>query len=249
MEAGRPGTNVMVMGELSRPDEEPLRFGTEAFYASLGRAFVVMCAVVPVLFLVEVMDWITPGYSLAAAHGIRPRDLAGLDGVVLAPFLHANFFHVTANSIPLILLGTFVLAGGVRRTLWSTLLIALVAGFGVWTVGDLLFDDTGRAAATATVHVGASGVVFGYLGLLLTRGIVEHSWWNAAVAVLIGVLYGWQLQGVLPGQEGTSWEGHLFGFAGGMAAAVLFRRRGPKTPKTPREPPGPPLPPDFRMPR
>lgn len=234
------------MGELSRPDDGPLRFGTEEFYASIGRAFVVMCAVVPVLFLIEVLDWAMRGYSLAAAHGIRPRDLTGLDGILFAPFLHANFLHVTANSIPLILLGTFVLAGGVRRTLWSTFMIMMVAGVGVWSLGNLFFvDDVVRSANPP--HAGASGVVFGFLGLLLTRGIVERSWWNAAVAVLIGVLYGWQLQGVLPGQQGVSWEGHLFGFVGGVAAAIVFRRRRPKPPAMPSGPMD--LPPDFRLPR
>jgi membrane associated rhomboid family serine protease len=232
------------MGELSRPDDAPLRFGTEAFYASIGRAFVVMCAVVPVLFLIEVLNW-SAGHGLARVGGIEPRRLDGLDGILFAPFLHGSFLHVTANSIPLILLGTFVLAGGVRRTLWSTVLIMLVAGVGVWALGDLFFVDQ-RLSGVTTVHVGASGVVFGYLGLLFTRGLVERSWWNAAVAVLIGVLYGWQLQGVLPGQDGISWEGHLFGFLGGVAAGIVFRRRRPKTPA---DPPGPLNLPDFRLPR
>jgi membrane associated rhomboid family serine protease len=231
------------MGELSRPDEAPLRFGTEAFYASIGRAFVVMCAAVPVLFLIEVINW-TADHRFAVSAGIVPRRLEGIDGILFAPFLHASFLHVTANSIPLILLGTFVLAGGVRRTLWSTGVIMLVAGVGVWALGDVFFEE-GRAGVSS-VHVGASGVVFGYLGLLLTRGIVERSWWNAAVAVLIGVLYGWQLQGLLPGQEGISWEGHLFGFAGGVVAAILFRRRRPK--QTVGDT-GPLNFPDFELPR
>ncbi|QSB15281.1 rhomboid family intramembrane serine protease [Natronosporangium hydrolyticum] len=235
------------MGELSRPDDGPLRFGTEAFYATIGRAFVVMCAVVPVLFLIAVLDWATPGYSFAAAHGIRPRDLTGLDGVLFAPLLHGSFLHVTANSVPLILLGTFVLAGGLRRTLWSTLVIMAVSGVGVWLLGNLFFVSDALRDANP-VHVGASGVVFGFLGLLLTRGVVERSWWNAAVGVLIGVLYGWQLQGALPGQQGISWEGHLFGFLGGVAAAIIFRQRRRPAPPDPFGPGGG-LPPDFRLPR
>jgi membrane associated rhomboid family serine protease len=223
------------MNELSRPDDEPLRFGTEPFYASLGRAFVVMCAVVPVLFLIEMLDWATP-YSLAEAGGIQPKRIDGLDGILFAPFLHANFAHLYANSIPLILLGTFVLAAGVRRFLWSTGLIMLIAGLGVWIVGS-----------TGSVHVGASGVIFGYLGLLLTRGIVERSWWNIAVGLLIGMLYWWQMFGMLPGQERISWEGHLFGFIGGVLAAILFRRRRPK-PAVGGGGPDITLP-DFRLPR
>ena len=222
------------MNELSRPDDVPLRFGTEVFYASIGRAFVVMCAVIPVLFLIEVVNW-SSGYSLVASAGIEPRRLDGLDGILLAPVLHWGFGHLYANSIPLILLGTFVLAAGVRRFLWSTGVIMLVAGLGVWFLG-----------AEGT-HAGASGVIFGYLGLLLTRGIVERSWWNAAVAVLIGLLYWWQLAGILPSEdENISTMGHLFGFVGGVLAAIVFRRRRPKQST---DPSGPLNLPDFRLPR
>jgi membrane associated rhomboid family serine protease len=81
--------------------------------------------------------------------------------------------------------------------------------------------------APDSVVVGASGVIFGYLGLLFARGIVERSWWNLGVAVLIALLYGWQLIGVLPTDPRVSWQGHLFGFVGGVVAAILFRRRAP----------------------
>jgi membrane associated rhomboid family serine protease len=89
-------------------------------------------------------------------------------------------------------------------------------------------------------------VVFGYLGLLLARGIVERSFWSAGVAVLVGVLYGWQLQGALPGQEGISWEGHLFGFIGGVLAAIVFRRRRPRQTSDSSTPLNLP---DFELPR
>jgi membrane associated rhomboid family serine protease len=202
------------------PDRDPNRFGSEAFYTAVGRAFVRMCAFVPLLYLIELLDRLT-GSALDRDGGIHPHALDGLDGIVLAPFLHASFEHVTANSVPLILLGTFVLAAGLRRFLLSTLLIMLVSGLGVWFFGN-----------PRTVVVGASGVIFGYFGLLLVRGIVERSWWNIAVALLIGLLYGWQLVGVLPSAgSNISWQGHLFGFIGGMIAAVVFRRRSrPDTP-------------------
>jgi membrane associated rhomboid family serine protease len=191
----------------------PDRFGTEPFYAAIGRAFVMMCSVVPVLFLVELVDLQLDG-ELDRAGGIIPHDPAGLDGILFAPFLHAGLAHLLANSAPLILIGTFVLAAGTRRFLWSTLLIALVSGLGVWFVGQ-----------PDTVVVGASGIIFGYLGVLFARGAVERSWWNIGVGLLIGLMYGWQLIAVLPTDERISWQAHLFGFVGGLLAAVIFRRR------------------------
>jgi membrane associated rhomboid family serine protease len=191
---------------------DPSRFGTERFYASLGRAFVAMCAVVPVLFLIEAMDvWLRAGLDVTA--GIIPRRIDGLDGVFFGPFLHHDFDHLYSNSVPLILLGTFVLAAGARRFLYSTMVIIFVSGLGVWFTGS-----------PDTIVVGASGVIFGYLGLLMMRGVVERSWWNFAVVLLVFLLYGWQLLGVLPTDEPISWQGHLFGLVGGLLAAILFRR-------------------------
>ncbi|MCU7726686.1 rhomboid family intramembrane serine protease [Actinoplanes sp. KI2] len=190
------------------------KFGTPAFYASLGRAFVTMCAVIPFLFLIEVIDRGIGHGRLDAAGGIIPHHLYGLDGVLFSPFLHAGWDHLYGNAVPLILVGTFALAGGGRRFIWSTLVIMLVSGLGVWLIGD-----------PRTVVVGASGVIFGYLGLLLTRGLVERSWWNLAVAAFIGLLYWYQLYNILPTDQPISWQGHLLGLLGGVIAAILFRRK------------------------
>jgi membrane associated rhomboid family serine protease len=200
---------------------ESTRFGTDAFYAAIGRAFVAMCAFVPVLFVVELVD-MQLDHRLDWAGGIKPRVITGLDGILFAPLLHVGFAHLLANSVPLILMGTFVLADGGRRFLLSTALIAAVSGLGVWFLGP---QDS--------LTVGASGVIFGYLGVLLMRGLVERSWWNIAVGVLIALLYGWQLIGVLPTDERISWQAHLFGFIGGLIAAVVFRRRRPREPREP----------------
>ena len=197
-------------------EDEAARFGTVAFYASLGRAFVTMCAVIPVLFLVEVIDIGSGGY-LDVAGGIIPHRLDGLDGVLFSPFLHAGWDHLYGNAVPLILVGTFALAGGVKRFLYSTALIMAVSGLGVWFVGS-----------PNSVVIGASGVIFGYLGLLLARGFVERSWWNLGVAAFIGLLYWYQLYNVLPTDQAISWQGHLLGLLGGVIAAIAFRRRRPR---------------------
>jgi membrane associated rhomboid family serine protease len=202
-----------VTQDLDPGADTALRFGTDAFYASIGRALVAMCAVVPVLFAIELLDyWLAE--DLVRDGGIRPRQIDGLDGVLFAPLLHVNFAHLYGNSVPLILLGTFVLAPGARRFLASTLFIAVFSGVGVWLAGD-----------PDSVVVGASGVIFGYLGLLLARGLIERRWWHLWVGLVVGLLYGWQITGLLPGavDPQVSWEGHLFGFLGGLLAALVFR--------------------------
>jgi membrane associated rhomboid family serine protease len=193
-------------------DAETLRFGTERFYAAVGRAFVAMCAIVPILFVIEALDYFLE-LGLDPLGGIIPRSIYGLDGILFSPLLHADFGHLTGNAVPLILLGTFVMAAGSRRFVFSTAFIMLVSGLGVWFTGS-----------PDTVVVGASGVIFGYLGLLLARGIVERTWWNLGVVVLVGLLYWWELFGVLPTDQPVSWQGHLFGLLGGIVSAFLFRR-------------------------
>ncbi len=160
-----------------------------------------------------------------------PLHVSGLDGIVLAPFLHYGWPHLYSNAVPLLLTGTFVLAGGGRRFLWTTAFIALVSGVGVWFFGN-------------GPTVGASGIIFGYIGVLFMRGFVERSWWSFAVAILVGLLYWSALSGVVPGDDGfISWQGHLFGLIGGLVAAILFRRRRPNTPE-----PTSPLAPTITMP-
>jgi membrane associated rhomboid family serine protease len=192
---------------------DPNRFGTVAFYATLGRSFVVMCGVIPLLFAIELLDTSTH-HALDVRGGIIPHRLDGLDGVIFAPFLHANFNHLYGNSAPLLLTGTFVLAGGWRRFLGVTAVVVLASGLGVWFTGE-----------PDTVVIGASGVIFGYVGYLLVRGIVERSWWGIGVGLLIGLLYGAQLANILPTDARFSWQAHLFGLIGGIVAAVVFRRR------------------------
>ncbi len=207
--------------------EDATRFGTVAFYAAIGRAFVVMCAVVPFLALVEFIDQRLDG-ALDAQLGIRPHQTAGLDGILFAPFVHHGWDHLLANSSPLILLGTFALAAGTKRFLAATWLIAVVSGVAVWFLTPSNY-----------LVLGASGIAFGWLGLLFMRGLVESSLWNFAVALIVALLYGWQLTLLLPTDDAISWEGHLFGFIGGMIAAILTRRSRARAADAPAPTPAP----------
>lgn len=168
---------------------------------------------VALLWLVEIIDWVIFGGRLDR-YGIRPRQLAGLWGILFAPFLHGNFEHLTANTLPLLVLGWLVMLRETGDWLVVTVLSALVGGLGTWLIG-----------AANTSHIGASGILFGYFGFLLMRGYFERSLVAIAFSILVISLYGGIVWGVLPGQPGISWEGHLFGFIGGALAARLLARQ------------------------
>lgn len=145
--------------------------------------------------------------------GIYPRQLEGLQGVLWAPFLHGSFSHLIANTIPLFTLGGLILLGEAGDFLIVTVISALISGLGTWLIG-----------APNSVHVGASGVIFGYFGYLLLRGYFDRSAFAITTSILVIIFYGSFLWGVLPTQPGVSWEGHLFGFFGGCLTAWLLTR-------------------------
>jgi membrane associated rhomboid family serine protease len=150
-----------------------------------------------------------------ANFGIHPRTIAGLVGILFAPFIHANFAHLIANTVPFAVLGFFVMARRKRDLFIVSALSALVGGLGIWLIAPAL-----------SVHVGASILIFGFLGFLLSRGIFERRFWPILGSIVVFFLYGGALFGVLPGQEGISWQGHLFGLLGGVLAARLTRSAG-----------------------
>lgn len=149
-------------------------------------------------------------------YGIRPRSEDGLVGILAAPFLHANFAHLIANTGAFIVLGMLVAA--VSRRYWPvTVGVALISGVAVWLV-----------ASPNTIHIGASGLVYGYAAFLVAWGLVTRRASSILVAVLVVLLYGGLVFGVLPTQQGISWQGHLFGAIGGVVMAlVLSPRRQP----------------------
>lgn len=150
-------------------------------------------------------------------YGIRPRDLDGLWGILCAPLLHGGFGHLAANTVPFLVLGWFVLAGRKGDFFLVSVIVIVLGGAGVWLM-----------APPESVHIGASGLIFGYLGFLLSRGLFERSLGSILVAVIVGLLYGGLIFGVLPGEPGVSWQGHLFGFVGGAIAAKLLAGTKPQ---------------------
>jgi membrane associated rhomboid family serine protease len=176
----------------------------------LGRHIALLATIVGILWLVEITDQLFFGGSLDR-FGIRPRTWRGLGQILIAPWLHVGFRHLAANTVPLVVLGWLVMLRGVRDFVIVTLVSALVSGLGIWLFGG-----------AQTVHLGASGVIFGLLGALLARAYFERSWVALTLAIIAGLLYGGMLWGVLPGAPGVSWLGHVFGLIGGVLAARLL---------------------------
>jgi membrane associated rhomboid family serine protease len=144
--------------------------------------------------------------------GIIPRTASGLTGILVAPFLHASLNHLIANTIPFLIFGWLVMLRDRKHFLPVTLLAMLGSGLVAWALG-----------APGSVHVGASGVIFGYLGFLLLSGWYTRSFASIVISVGVAVLWGGTVMQVLPGTPGISWQGHLGGFIGGVLAARRFK--------------------------
>lgn len=162
------------------------------------------------LWIIEIADLFVFGGRLNA-FGIRPRSLEGLEGILFMPFLHGNFAHLAANTLPFLTLGWLIMLREVSDFFIVSAVTILVSGVGVWLTG-----------APNSVHIGASGLVFGYFGFLLLRGYFERSFTAIFMSLIVGFLYGSLIWGVLPAQPGVSWQAHFFGFVGGALAAQLL---------------------------
>jgi membrane associated rhomboid family serine protease len=185
---------------------------TKALVRELKTQGTILGGFVAVMWIVEIVDIVLGG--ALNAYGIRPHQLIGLRGILFAPFLHGGFGHLIANTIPFFTLGWFVMLQETSDFFIVTAITMLVSGLGTWLIGS-----------TNSVHIGASGIIFGYLGFLLARGYFERNIPSILLSLIVGFLYGGAIWGVLPLQYGVSWEGHLFGFIGGILAARFLTRR------------------------
>ncbi|GGS43211.1 MULTISPECIES: rhomboid family intramembrane serine protease [Actinokineospora] len=172
------------------------------------QAAIVVGSLTLLLWLIELVDVALP--ADLDLNGIIPRALAGLDGIIWMPFLHGGWGHLISNTLPFAVLGFLVMAGGLGQWAAVTGTIWFTSGVGVWLTG-----------AAGSVHVGASGIVFGWMLFLLVRGVFARSFRQLLVAVALLAYWGTMLFGVLPGDPRISWQGHLFGALGGVLAAWL----------------------------
>ncbi|MER6396923.1 rhomboid family intramembrane serine protease [Kitasatospora sp. NPDC059973] len=193
--------------------------------ADSRRALLTMVGLLAVIWLVQLVNWMDD-YGLTYEHGLMPRRLDELPDVFAMPLLHFSWEHIEANSWPLFAFGFLSAYRGMKRFLWATLMIVVVGGLTVWL-----------CERPETVTAGASGLVYGYFGYLVLRGVLDRNLLDAVIAVVVAAVYSYLLIGVLPVTQGVSWLGHLGGLIGGLAAAWLLRNRGPKTAAAPASEP------------
>ena len=164
------------------------------------------------LWVIEAFDMVSGG-ALDREGGIVGRDPEHLEGVLFSPLLHAGWAHLEGNSLFFLVLGFLVLAGGVAEFLSVTAMIWLLGGLGTWLLSP---DDA--------LTVGASGVIFGWLVFLLTRGFYARSGKQILLAAVLFFFWGGALLGVLPGNPDISWQAHLCGALAGFFAARIVGR-------------------------
>jgi membrane associated rhomboid family serine protease len=174
------------------------------FYPSL--------TVIGAVWLVFVLNHGLCGGQLTA-HGIVPRHLASLPGILWAPFLHVSYQHLAANTLPLLILGGVLCARSPREFIQVTVLGTILSGTLTWLL------------ARNACHVGASGLIFCYFGFLASRAWFERTFGTLCLSLLCLVFYGGMVAGVLPRADGVSWESHAAGLVTGVALAKLLPRR------------------------
>jgi len=148
-----------------------------------------------------------------ADHGIHPRTVSGLEGIIFAPFLHASFMHILGNSIVFVPFATLILMQDISSFFTVTIITALISGLGTWLIGS-----------PNTNHIGASGVIFGYFGYCISIGFFKKKVSTILFSLIIIITYGSMIFGILPAQIGISWEEHLFGLIGGIFSAFLLSK-------------------------
>ena len=174
------------------------------------KEFKILITSVIIFWAIEIVDYAVFNGNLDR-YGIQPQQTNGLLGILFAPFLHGGFGHLIANTIPFISLGWLTMLQDENDFYIVSLISALIGGIGVWIFG-----------APNSVHIGASILIYGYLGFLLFRGYFQKNLPSIALSILVAIVYGSLIWGVFPSEIGVSWQGHLFGFIGGAIAAKVI---------------------------
>jgi membrane associated rhomboid family serine protease len=183
----------------------------ESLVAEARKALFVMVGFLAILWIVQLVN-VANHYSLNA-YGIRPRDVHSLPYLLSSPFLHVSFTHIESNSGPLFIFGFLAAYRGVGRFFGLTALVIVTSGLAAWFFG-----------VPGTVGIGASGVVFGYLGYILVRGFFDRHGIDIMIGAVMALCFAYQFTVLLP-KAGIGWQDHIGGLVGGLAGGWLLRDR------------------------
>jgi membrane associated rhomboid family serine protease len=184
----------------------------ESMLAEARKALFVMVGFLAFLWLIQLINE-ADGLRLIQEFGIRPRSISSLPDILTAPFIHVSWTHIEANSGPLFIFGFLAAYRGVVRFLGLTVLVILVSGLAAWLT-----------APSGTVGVGASGVVFGYLGYILVRGFFDRHVIDIIIGAVMALCFAYQFTVLLP-HAGIGWQDHIGGLVGGVVGGWVFRDR------------------------
>lgn len=151
--------------------------------------------------------------------GIHPLHWDGLPGILLSPFIHGDWKHLAANSVPLLVLGAALYFFYRNMATKIFFLILLITGVWVWL------------GARDSYHIGASGVIYGLSTFLLLSGFIRKETRLMALSLVVVFLYGSFVWGIFPQffpEKNISWEGHLSGMIAGVVLAIFYRNEGPQ---------------------
>ncbi|MFJ8268837.1 rhomboid family intramembrane serine protease [Streptomyces sp. NPDC094154] len=190
--------------------------GAEQMIAEARKAFFTMFAFLVGIWLVQLANY-TGGYALSRQFGVSSGDFGTLPDILTAPFLHWSWAHIESNSGPLFIFGFLAAYRGVARFLGLSLLVAVTSGLTVW------FFERGGVET-----VGASGLIFGYFGYVVVRGLFDRHLIDTLIGIVMAASFAYMLTVAVPGTPGVSWLGHLGGLIGGLVGAWVFRDRRPR---------------------
>jgi len=184
----------------------------ESVLAGARNALFVMTGILVVIWAIQLAN-VADSYYLTQAYGIRPRDLGSLPYILTAPFLHFSWTHIEGNSGPLFIFGFLAAYRGIAKFAAVTAVVILTSGLAAW-----FFEASGSVGA------GASGVVFGYFGYIMVRGIFDRHAIDVLVGAVMALCFAYQFAVLLP-HQGIGWQAHVGGLAGGILSGWLFRDR------------------------
>jgi membrane associated rhomboid family serine protease len=182
----------------------------QTFVVNARRALFVMVGALAIIWALQIVNMLD-SYGLNQTYGIHPRDVGGLQYILTAPFLHVSWEHIEGNSGPLFIFGFLAAYRGIGKFFAVTAIVIVTSGLAAW-----FFE------APRTIGVGASGVVFGYFGYIMVRGLFDRRAVDVLIGAVMALCFAYQFSVLLP-HVGIGWQAHIGGLVGGIAAGWLLK--------------------------